>query len=300
MVQKALMEHGGEEGLTAEEINEYLRAANYHLSPHHDRLFFYHLYQLSQRNKIILDPSSGRYTIPGRAEVRRLTSQAEQVLCKLNRAEDEYIKNLAGAFVREFHLSKIKKLKALLAEATTASSGDDAFKIPTWTHGQFKKPTLTHGSQPKIARSLFATAGEMRGVPGPTAEQSGDETPDPTANPAGNVSVRDPGVHPRRESPMGKRPNRPDEGPGSEAQGSSSGSFKIPKNGHGLRPQQGRGGSDNPVGVGGPAVSPPGPIEPSQAARPALERSANQSGICIERQSKRGKTTVWINLPEDE
>ncbi|EHA8588527.1 hypothetical protein COCNU_scaffold005650G000070 [Cocos nucifera] len=319
MVQKALMEHGGEEGLTADEINEYLIAANYHLPPHHGSLFPSHLNQLTQRNNIIRDPSSGRYTIPGRAEVRILGSQAEEVLCKLKKAEDKYIKNLAGPFVKDFHLSKIKKLKSILDEATT-SSGHGEFKKPSWTpgdfkkpalthadfkkpaltHGEFKEPTLNHGSQ---ARSVLATAGEMspdpgHGGPGPTAEQGGDERPDQIVNPAGNVSVRDLGLHPRRRSPgcptpMGTRPNRP----GSEAPGSASGSFKIPKNAHALQTQQGRGGSDNPVGIGGPAVSQSGPIEPSRAA---LQRPPCKPGKWAKRKTQCGKVTVWIKLPGSE
>ncbi|KAG1346637.1 hypothetical protein COCNU_06G004660 [Cocos nucifera] len=187
MVQKALMEHGGEEGLTAEVINEYLIATNYDLPPHHDRFFPYYLNELTQRNKIILDPSSGRYTIPGRAEVQRLRSQAEEVLCKFRKAEDRYIKNLAYPFVKEHHLSKIKKVKALLAQANI-SRGYGGFKIPT--------------------------AGEMRPDPGHdgsgrTAEPNGGERPGPIVNPARNLSVRDPGLPPRRGrpgylSPMGR------------------------------------------------------------------------------------------------
>lgn len=171
------MEHGGEEGLTAEEISEYLTAANYDLSPYHDRLFPYYLNLLTQRNATVQDPSSGRYTIPGRAEVESLESQAEEVLCKIKKADDQYIKNLASPLVKEYHLFKIKKLNSLSAEANT-SRGRCGFKIPT-------------------------TAGKMRPDPGhggsgPTAEPDGGERPEPILKLAGNVSVRDLGLHPRR------------------------------------------------------------------------------------------------------
>lgn len=265
MVQKALMEHGREEGLTAEEINEYLIAANYDLPRHHDRLFPYHLNRLTLRNAIIQDPSSVRHTIPGRAELVRLNSQAEVVLCKLKKAKDQYIKNLARPFVKEFHLSNIKRL----IKATSTGAKNSAEASTSSCDDEFNKPTLTHDSHPKIASSFFsvnkatrsflATAGEMS----PDPDHGG---PGPIVNLAGNVSVRDLDLHPRRGgpgclSPMGKRPNRPNEESGSEAPGSASGSFKMRRIAHALQSQHGRRDSDNPVDIGGPGVS--RPIEPS-------------------------------------
>ncbi|EHA8588525.1 hypothetical protein COCNU_scaffold005650G000050 [Cocos nucifera] len=102
-----------------------------------------------------------------------------------------------------------------------------------------------------------------------------------------------------RPGPSGLRqpsrpPTGPNKGPGRKAPGSASGSSKQPKNARALLSQEGRGGSDNPAAIGGPAGSRSGTGEPSQATS---ERSFNKPGRWIERKLDCGKL-LRIKLSE--
>lgn len=106
------------------------------------------------------------------------------------------------------------------------------------------------------------------------------------------------GSHPGPSSSP-RQPSRltgPDEEPSrkQKAHGSTSGSSKKPKNAGGLQSQEGRGGQEIPVVIGGHGGSRPGPGEPSQATP---EPSSEKPGRWFERRLSCG-TILRVKHPE--
>ncbi|XP_072995587.1 uncharacterized protein [Typha latifolia] len=184
MIQEALIEHGGVEGLTADAIDEHIKAT-YHDLPQHHNILFRHCLDKSTddtpNSKLALDPS-GRYTIPGKANYDRLKATAVATayrahLANLEVAERVYQAYLVPSLWKRYLPSANKKTNSITTSSTPTGTTQSFVDHKKSTGSKICDGRRTMGSNEEGTAQSFASDPSQAKPPVDESASGGDKRP---------------------------------------------------------------------------------------------------------------------------